>query len=76
MFDGVVRKLTEVRYVPQLKNFISVGALESKGLKVTMENNVVKITNGSFVMMKGVKEKNLYFLNGSTVTGILTTSVG
>ena len=25
MFDGVVRDLTDVRYVPQMKNIISVG---------------------------------------------------
>jgi len=30
-----------VRYLPQLKkNFISVGAMESKGLKVTMKNGI------------------------------------
>ena len=30
MFDGIVRELKEVRYVPQLKrNLISVGALEA-----------------------------------------------
>ena len=35
MFDGVVRNLTEVIYVPQMKkNIISVGVVESKGLKV------------------------------------------
>jgi len=34
MFDGVVRDLTEVRYVPQMKkNIISIGAVESKRTK-------------------------------------------
>ena len=33
MFDGVARDLTEMRYVPQMKK--KVGAVESKGLKVT-----------------------------------------
>jgi len=33
MFDGMVRELKEVRYVPQLKrNLISVGALKALGL--------------------------------------------
>jgi len=40
MFDGAVRDLTDVRYVPQMKNMISVGVVESKGLKVTLENGV------------------------------------
>jgi len=36
MFNGVERELTEVRYVLQMKkNIISVGAVESKRLKVS-----------------------------------------
>ena len=39
MFDGMVRELKEVRYVPQLKrNLISVGALESLGLGVSIKD--------------------------------------
>jgi len=54
MFDGVVRNLTDVRYVPQMKkNVISVGAVESKGLKVTLEYGILKVTKGSLVVMKG-----------------------
>ena len=37
MFDGMIRELKKVRYVPQLKrNLISVGALESLGLVVSL----------------------------------------
>jgi len=69
MFDGVVRDLTGVRYVPQMeKNIISVRAVESKGLKVTMENGIFKITKGFMVLMKGVRDMNLYYLKGSTIT--------
>jgi len=50
MFDGVVRELIEVRYVPQMKkNIISVGAMESKGLKVTLENGILKVTKGPWL---------------------------
>ena len=38
MFDGIVRELKEVRYVPQLKrNLISVGSLEALGLQYLYE---------------------------------------
>ena len=40
MFDGVIRTLTDVRHVPELKkNLISLGALNSCGhkLQVLME---------------------------------------
>ena len=37
MFDGIVRELKEVRYVPQLKkNLISVGALKMLSLVVSI----------------------------------------
>ena len=62
-----------MRYVPQMKtNIISVGAVESKGLKVTLENGILKITKISMVVMKGVRDRNLYYLKDSTDTGALT----
>ena len=37
MFDGIVRELKEVKYVPQLKrNLFSVGTLEALGLGVSI----------------------------------------
>ena len=37
MFDGMVRELKDVRYVPQLKrNLISVGALKVLGVEVSI----------------------------------------
>jgi len=48
MFDGMIKDLTDVRYVPQIKkNIILVGAVESIGLKVTIENGILKIMKGS-----------------------------
>jgi len=70
MFDGVIRNLMDVRYIPQMKkNIISVGAVKSKGLKVTLENRILKVTKRSLVMMKEIRDRNLYYLKGSTVTG-------
>jgi len=54
MFDGMVWKLKEVRYVPQLKrNIISVGALEALGLRVSVRYGVLKMTQGSMIVLKG-----------------------
>jgi len=74
--EGIVRELTEVRYVPQLKrNLISVGALETLGLVVSILNDVLKMTKGSTVVMKGVRRNDLYNLKGSTVTGQVETFI-
>ena len=70
MHDGAVRELTNVRYVPNLKkNLISLGALESKGYTITLKNGVAKVVSGSLVVMRGERFRNLYFMQGSIVTG-------
>jgi len=76
MFDGMVRELTEVRYVPQLKkNLISVGALKALGLEVSIRDGVLKMIRGSMVVLKGVRRNNLYYLKSSTVIGQVATSI-
>ena len=76
MDDGIVRELKEVRYVPQLKrNLISVGVLKALGLVVSIRDGVLKMTKGSMMVMKGVRWRNLYYLKGSTVTGLVETSI-
>ena len=50
MFDGVIRDLTDVRYIPQMKkNIISAGVVESKSLKVALENGIIKVIKGSML---------------------------
>ena len=70
MFEGMVRELKEVRYVPQMKkNLIAVGTLKTLGHAVSVRDGVLKITRGSMVVMKGVRRNNLYYLMGGTITG-------
>ncbi|KAG8472638.1 hypothetical protein CXB51_034574 [Gossypium anomalum] len=71
MFDGVVRTLSDVRHVLELKrNLISLSTFNSKGYKYTIESRVLKISKSSLVMMKGQrKTAKLYVLQDSTVTG-------
>ena len=72
----MVRKLKDLRYVPQLKrNLISVAALETLGLEVCIRDGVLKMIKGSMVVLKGGRHNNLYYLKGSTVTGQVTTSM-
>ena len=55
--------------------FISVGALKTLGLVVSIRDSVLKMTKGSMVVMKGVRQNNLYYLKVSTVTGQVETSI-
>ncbi|KAG8488508.1 hypothetical protein CXB51_016430 [Gossypium anomalum] len=71
MFDGVVRTLSDVRHVLELKrNSISLSILDSKRYRYTVESVVLNISKGSLVVMKGQrKTAKLYVLQGSTITG-------
>ena len=65
--------MTEVRYVPSLKkNLISLGALESKGLIVTLKYGGLKIMSGSLVVMKNIRRNNLYYYQDSIIIGTTT----
>ncbi|KAH9762567.1 hypothetical protein KPL70_000851 [Citrus sinensis] len=67
MFDGMIRELKMVRFVPTLKkNLISLSALEVKGYKVTIEDGTMKFTNGAMVILQWVRRHNLYYLKGGT----------
>jgi len=73
--DGSTRILRDVQYVPKLKkNLISLGALESKGLVVTMRDEILKATSGALVMLKSVRKNNLYYYQGSTLVGRVVTT--
>ena len=73
--DGVVRILTDVRHVPDLRmNLISLGTLTSIGCKYSGEGNTLKITKGSLVVMRGHLNNGLYVLHGTTITGFARVS--
>ena len=75
LHDGTFCNLTEVRYIPDLKkNLISVGFLESKGFKITMENGILKVSYGALVALTATCKRNMYFLNGSIIVGGATTT--
>ena len=76
MFDGMVRELKDVRYVPQLKmNLISVSALKALYLEVSIRDRVLKMVKGSMVVLNSVQRNKLYYLKGSMVTGQVVTFI-
>ncbi|KAK3029181.1 hypothetical protein RJ639_038733 [Escallonia herrerae] len=70
MFDGIVRTLGDVRYIPDLKkNLISLGTLDSIDCSISIKGGVMKVSKAAMVIMKGQKTGNLYKLMGKTVIG-------
>jgi len=55
--DGVVRTLSNVRHAPDLKcNLISLGTLDFKGCKYSTESGVLKVSKGSRILLKGLRQ--------------------
>ena len=70
MYDGVVRTLTEVRHVPELKkNLISLSTLDEKGYRYSGEGGVLKVSKGTLVVLKGQLSRGIYTLMGTTCIG-------
>ena len=57
-------------FIPEIKtNLISLGALEALGYTIILKDGGLKISLRNLVVIKTIRRKNLYFLQGSTVTG-------
>ena len=68
MFDGIVRVLSNVRHVPDLKkNLISLRVLEDLGYSYLSKGGIMKITKGTLMVMKGQKVSTLYRLIRNTI---------
>jgi hypothetical protein len=74
--DDIFKTLTNVRYVPKMKrSLISLGTLEAMGFKFSADNGVLKVSQGNRVVLKVERINNLYYLQGSTITGTATVSI-
>ncbi|KAK2972606.1 hypothetical protein RJ640_029225 [Escallonia rubra] len=70
LFDGIVRTLGDVRYIPDWKkNLISLGTIDSIDCSISIKGGVTKVSKGDMMIMKGQKTGNLYKLIGKTVIG-------
>ena len=49
LHNGSIRVLTDVRYVSDLKkNLLSLGTLDSKGFRISIQDGVLKVVLGSY----------------------------
>eukprot|EP00253_Pinus_taeda_P028109 PITA_28109 len=65
---GRVRTLPGVLHIPALaRNLIYVNKLDDAGVKTVFEKDTCKMVRGELVLMRGVRIRTLYKLQGSTV---------
>jgi transposase InsO family protein len=71
MYDGLIRTITGVRHVKDLKkNLLSVGQFDSLGCKIRTDNGIMKIVKGALVVLKARKTvANMFVLMGETHHG-------
>ena len=61
-------------YLNWKKTLISICALEALGFEVSIRDGILKMTRGSMVVLKGIWRNNLYYLKGSTVIWLVTST--
>lgn len=68
MHNSIMRTLIEVTHVPELKkNLISLSTLNSTRCQHNLECEVLKVVQDALVMMRVIKHKGLYELQGEIV---------
>ena len=77
MFDGVIRTLQNVRYIPDMrKNLISLGELDARGYGLVVNEGRMSVSMGEKIVIEAVRQrKNLFVLKGSTVRGTVLATV-
>lgn len=77
-YDGTTRMLSNVRFVLDLRrNLISLDALDVIGYSINLDQGIMKVLMGSLVVMKCVRQYDLYILQGRASLdkgAVLTTS--
>ena len=66
--DGRIRTLLGVLHIPTLaRNMIYVSKMDDAGVKIVFEKDACKMVRGALVLTRGVRTRNFYKLQGSTV---------
>lgn len=72
LHDGEIRILTDVKYVSSFKrNLISESLLTDKGLSIITKGNYKRIYKGEIEVMKAVKNRGLYVLEGKAESNLV-----
>ena len=69
--DGAVRRLGEVRYIPNFRqNFISLSRLDSRGYRTVAGGGILRVLRDDRIVLEGKKEsRGQDYLAGSLVRG-------
>jgi len=72
VYNGTIRTLSSVHDVPDLKHdLISLVTFETMGCKYIAEDGVLKVSKATWTLLKGLRHKSLYVLQGLTTIGSL-----
>lgn len=76
MHDSIMRTLTEVTHVLELnKNLISLSTLNSTRCQHALECGVLKIVQDALVIMRVIKHKGLYEIQGEIEINFATKTL-
>ena len=77
LHDGTIWELKEVKHVHDLKrNLIFLRVIDYNGFSIKLESGKLVITNGSKIVMEGIKRNGVYVFDGEVITDLSSVSVG
>ncbi|KAJ9536138.1 hypothetical protein OSB04_un000681 [Centaurea solstitialis] len=69
MFDGCIRTFKNVNFVPSMTRSFSVGQLSRAGCRIRIEDENLRISRGSIILVKGkMAENTIFHLSGETLS--------
>ena len=71
LWDGSIRTIENVRWVPQLRrNLLSLGMFDKNGCSYKSEGGKLRVLKGSMVVLRGSLQHGLYILEGRAIDGM------
>jgi hypothetical protein len=77
MWDGMIRMVTDVRYVPDVqKSLMSLNELNSRGYGLRIRGGSIEILCGDMDIIRGGSIEILYEMVGTVVSAATVVSAG
>ena len=74
LWDGSIRTIENVRWVPQLRrNLLSLRMFDKNGCSYKPEGGKLRVLKGLLVVLKGSLQQGLYILKGKAIDGVSAT---
>jgi hypothetical protein len=77
MWDGMIRTITYVRYVPDVRrSLVSLSELDSRGYELQIHGGSMEVLRGDMIVIRGTRRGGLYEMVGTVEFASTVVSAG